>query len=58
MLWNDQQFLETYTSNWENYIDSVSFIDFLMQKYGKEKTLKLVAENDNESIFKRFAKDL
>ncbi len=57
-LWNDQAFLNSYTSNWEDYIDSISFIEFLMKSYGKEKTLKLVTENDDESIYSIFGKDL
>lgn len=57
-LWNDQAFLHTYTSNWDDYIDSISFIDYLMKTYGKEKTFKLISYNDNESIRKIFGKDL
>lgn len=57
-LWNDQALLQSYTSDWGNYIDSISFIDFLMKTYGKEKTLKLVTENDDESILNIFGKDL
>jgi hypothetical protein len=50
--------LHTYTSNWDNYIDSISFVDYLMKTYGKEKALKLISYNDNESIRKIFGKDL
>lgn len=57
-LWNDQEFLITYTSNWNDYLDGISFIDYLMKTYGKEKTLKMVAENDDESLHKLFGKNL
>ncbi|MQR94781.1 hypothetical protein [Fictibacillus phosphorivorans] len=57
-LWNDQAFLHSYNSNWEDYIDSISFVDYLMKTYGKETTLTLVTENDNESINIAFGKNL
>lgn len=57
-LWNDQAFLQSYNSNWEDYMDSISFVDYLMKTYGKEKTLTLVTENDEESIHTAFGKNL
>jgi hypothetical protein len=57
-LWNDQEFLHTYSSNWNNYLDGISFIDYLMKTYGKKKTLKIVAENNDESLHKIFGKSL
>jgi hypothetical protein len=57
-LWSDQAFLQSYNSDWEDYIDSISFVDYLMKTYGKENTLTLVTENDNESIHTAFGKNL
>lgn len=57
-LWDDQDFLNTYTSNWNDYIDSISFVKYLMTIYGKEKTLRMIAENDDESLREIFGKSL